>query len=117
MAYNKSSIELLFKELGCHGKHIVKKFPSKEWKGGTVKRLIQKIIQTRSLGGKKSSGHPLSAKINEYIDKLNKQILSPEDNPGMNTSERQILPHTKISQASVQYTDKNHLKLNAYKMV
>ena len=62
-----------------------------------IHNLVKKIKETRSTDRKKGSGRPVTATTEENGDLVEELICSQEEDPGSNSSIRQIAPQLSIA--------------------
>ena len=74
-------IKNLYLSKGYGAKELLKEFPDKCWKLGSIDYLLKKIRKTGSIDRQPSSGRPPSVRIETNIEKVEQLVLSQEDKP------------------------------------
>ena len=113
---DKAVIHACWTEKGWGARKIVKEFPGKRWKVGSVHRLINKIKQTGTTERKAGSGRLRTATTEENKQHVAEMIASQEECPGTHKSQRQIASQLNVSRRSVQRMTKS-IGFKAFKRI
>ena len=82
-------------------RRLLREFPDKCWKLGSIDALLKKIRKTGTIDRQPGSGRPRSVRINENIENVEDLVLSQEDKPKTHRSTREISRETGIHRSSV----------------
>jgi len=112
---DRIAIKFLRQNKGYGAKRLLKEFASKNWKVGSLNKLLKKIDSTGSIARRPGSGRRRSARTAEKVDQVGDLVQSQDDHPQTHKSQRQIARRLNISQRTVGRIIRNDLHLKCLK--
>jgi len=108
-------IKNLYRSKRYGARRLLREFPDKCWKLGSIDALLKKIRKTGTIDRQPGSGRPRSVRINENIENVEDLVLSQEDQPKTHRSTREISRETGIHHSSVYRIIHRDLQLKCLK--
>jgi hypothetical protein len=112
---DKHFIKFLRESKGYGSRRFLKQFPDRGWSRGGLDKLLRKIDATGSIQRLPGSGRRRTVRTVENIEAVEALVLSQEDMPQTQRTQRQIARETGIHRRSVIRIIKQDLRLKCFK--